>query len=71
MKLTNAGMNSTLTYETLPSEKENDKAEFSRACASQNICIFISQLEIVVSVSRVTEEAPDEDTIVVSKRRVL
>ena len=64
-------MSSTLTYETLPSEKENDKAEFSRACTSQNICIFISQLEIVVSVSRVAEEALDEDTIVVLKRRVL
>ena len=35
------------------------------------ICIFIRQLEIIVLVSRVTEETPDEDTSVVSKRRVL
>ena len=35
------------------------------------ICIFIRQLEMIVSVSRVTEETPDEDTSVVSKRRVL
>lgn len=63
-------MNSTQKSETLPSKRENDKnRSFPEHTRFEN-CICILTVEKVVSVSRVTEETPDEDTIVVSKRRV-
>ena len=52
-------------------QKKNDKAELSTSYSYQNICIFISQLDMVVSVLRVIEETPGEETIAVSKHRML
>ena len=61
------GMNSTLRLETLPSKKEGNITEFFRALTFQKICIFIWQLRKVESVSRLTEQPPNEDTIIVLK----
>ena len=59
LKSINTRMNSNLRSETLPSKKEGNQIEFTRAFAFQKVCIFICRLEKLLSVSRILEETPD------------